>query len=246
MQYFEPQAYTAVADHQGGHRCNFFKNNFGPALNSLLNPVGYFAVGSGPRNGRHHHSFGLLCLLGVVLAWIDIRHGIIPDWLNLTIAGLGLSKAVIIGGLPAGLEAACEGAAIGAIFWLLRRLYFAFREVQGLGLGDVKFLAAAGIWSRRRGPSHASVGCHADRAGLCRHHAIGGTVIDQSDIDVIRTVSRDRPLVRVRFPTTLVLLPGDQLTDLPISSRPGRPRLASYGVPWLSGDGRGGGGSLHW
>lgn len=92
-------------------------------------------------------SFGLLCLLSAVLAWIDIRHGIIPDWLNLTIAGLGLSKAVIIGGAPAGLEAACEGAVIGAIFWLLRRLYFAFREVQGLGLGDVKFLAAAGIWS---------------------------------------------------------------------------------------------------
>ena len=92
-------------------------------------------------------SFALLCLLSAVLAWIDIRHGIIPDWLNLTIAGLGLSKAVIIGGAPAGLEAACEGAAIGATFWLLRRLYFAFREIQGLGLGDVKFLAAAGIWS---------------------------------------------------------------------------------------------------
>jgi leader peptidase (prepilin peptidase)/N-methyltransferase len=92
-------------------------------------------------------SFALLCLLSVVLAWIDIRHGIIPDWLNLTIAGLGLSKAVIIGGAPAGLEAACEGAVIGATFWLLRRLYFALREVQGLGLGDVKFLAAAGIWS---------------------------------------------------------------------------------------------------
>jgi leader peptidase (prepilin peptidase)/N-methyltransferase len=46
----------------------------------------------------------------------------------------------------AGLEAACEGAAIGATFWLLRRLYFAFRKIQGLGLGDVKFLAAAGIW----------------------------------------------------------------------------------------------------
>ncbi len=91
-------------------------------------------------------SFGLLCLLSVILAWIDIRHGIIPDWLNLTLAGLGLSKTMLIGGPLAGWEAACEGAAIGAIFWLLRRLYFAFREVQGLGLGDVKFLAAAGIW----------------------------------------------------------------------------------------------------
>jgi len=91
-------------------------------------------------------SFGLLCLLSAVLAWIDIRDGIIPDWLNLTIAGVGLLRAVIVDGPLAGSEAWCEGAAIGAIFWLLRRLYFAFRKIQGLGLGDVKFLAAAGIW----------------------------------------------------------------------------------------------------
>jgi leader peptidase (prepilin peptidase)/N-methyltransferase len=90
--------------------------------------------------------FALLCLLSGVLAWIDIRHGIIPDWLNATIAGLGLSKAVIAGGVLAGLDAACEGAAIGVVFWLLRRLYFAFRKIQGLGLGDVKFLTAAGLW----------------------------------------------------------------------------------------------------
>jgi len=90
--------------------------------------------------------FALLCLLSGVLAWIDIRHGIIPDWLNATIAGLGLSKAVVAGGVLAGLDAACEGAAIGVVFWLLRRLYFAFRKIQGLGLGDVKFLAAAGLW----------------------------------------------------------------------------------------------------
>ncbi len=91
-------------------------------------------------------SFGLLCLLGILLAWIDISHGIIPDWLNLAIAGLGLSKILIVDGPLVGLEAACEGAAIGATFWFLRRLYFAYRKTQGLGLGDVKFLTAAGIW----------------------------------------------------------------------------------------------------
>src|SRR5262245_1437600 len=90
--------------------------------------------------------FVLLCLLGGVLAWIDLDRGIIPDWLNLAIGGLGLSKALLVGDAAAGLEAACEGAAIGIVFWLLRRLYFALRKFQGLGLGDVKFLAAAGIW----------------------------------------------------------------------------------------------------
>jgi leader peptidase (prepilin peptidase)/N-methyltransferase len=90
--------------------------------------------------------FAPLCLFGGVLALIDIRHGIIPDWLNLSIAGLGLAKVVIAGGSVAGIEAACEGIAVGLIFWLLRRLYFGLRKIQGLGLGDVKFLAAAGIW----------------------------------------------------------------------------------------------------
>ena len=50
--------------------------------------------------------FGLLSLLNIIVAWIDIRQGIIPDWLNLTIAGLGLSTALVIGGPWAGLEAA--------------------------------------------------------------------------------------------------------------------------------------------
>jgi leader peptidase (prepilin peptidase) / N-methyltransferase len=90
--------------------------------------------------------FAVLSLLGMVLAWIDIRDGIIPDWLNLTIAALGLAKATIADGLLAGIEAAAAGVASGLIFWLLRRLYFGLRKLQGLGLGDVKFLAAAGIW----------------------------------------------------------------------------------------------------
>jgi leader peptidase (prepilin peptidase) / N-methyltransferase len=124
---------------------NFFKSDFGGCFYPAK-PIGQFFPLNQAPGMVVVVSFGLLCLLSVVLAWIDIRRGIIPDWLNLTIAGLGLLKVVFIGGPLAGLEAACEGAAIGAIFWLLRRLYFAFREIQGLGLGDVKFLAAAGIW----------------------------------------------------------------------------------------------------
>jgi leader peptidase (prepilin peptidase)/N-methyltransferase len=91
-------------------------------------------------------SFALLCALCVLLAWIDIRDGIIPDWLNLAIAALGLAKIAITGDVLAAVGAAGEGLAIGALFWLLRRAYFAYRGIQGLGLGDVKFLSAAGIW----------------------------------------------------------------------------------------------------
>ncbi len=46
----------------------------------------------------------------------------------------------------AGIEAVGEAVAVGLIFWLLRRLYFILRKIQGLGLGDVKLLAAATPW----------------------------------------------------------------------------------------------------
>ena len=92
-------------------------------------------------------SFALLCLLCAAITWIDIRDGIIPDWLNLAVAGLGLVKIVATNDLSAAIEALGEGIAIGAVFWLLRRLYFSYRGIQGLGLGDVKFLGAAGIWA---------------------------------------------------------------------------------------------------
>ena len=91
-------------------------------------------------------SFALLCLLCAAITWIDIRDGIIPDWLNLAVAGLGLVKIVATNDLSAVIEATVEGIAIAGVFWLLRRLYFAYRGIQGLGLGDVKFLGAAGIW----------------------------------------------------------------------------------------------------
>ncbi|MFZ0813228.1 MAG: A24 family peptidase [Bradyrhizobium sp.] len=91
-------------------------------------------------------SLALLCALCAILAWIDIRDGIIPDWLNLAIAALGLVKIAVASDSSAAIEAVGEGVVIGGAFWLLRRLYFSFRGVQGLGLGDVKFLGAAGIW----------------------------------------------------------------------------------------------------
>lgn len=83
--------------------------------------------------------FALSCALCAVLAWIDIRDGIIPDWLNLTIAALGLIRIVMSADLAAALGALGEGVIIGGVFWLLRRLYFSYRGIQGLGLGDVKF-----------------------------------------------------------------------------------------------------------
>jgi len=91
-------------------------------------------------------SLALVYLAGAWLAWIDLRRGIIPDWLNLAIAVIGLAKTVLLNGWASGLSAGSEGIVIGAIVWLLRRLYFMLRKFQGLGLGDVKLLATSGIW----------------------------------------------------------------------------------------------------
>jgi leader peptidase (prepilin peptidase)/N-methyltransferase len=88
----------------------------------------------------------LLALASALLAWIDLRRGIIPNWVNLAIAVIGLARVVILDGWAAALMAGCEGLVVGAIAFLLRRLYFMFRKFQGLGLGDVKLLAASGIW----------------------------------------------------------------------------------------------------
>jgi leader peptidase (prepilin peptidase) / N-methyltransferase len=90
--------------------------------------------------------FATLSLLCGALALIDFRRGIIPDALNLAVGGLGLAKSVLDSGVTAGLETIAETIAVAAIFWLFRYLYFALRKVQGLGLGDVKFLAAATPW----------------------------------------------------------------------------------------------------
>jgi leader peptidase (prepilin peptidase)/N-methyltransferase len=88
----------------------------------------------------------LLALASLTLAWIDLRRGIIPDWLNLAIAAAGLARAWLLAGWDASLAAALEGVVIGAIVLALRWLYFRFRGRHGLGLGDVKLLAASATW----------------------------------------------------------------------------------------------------
>lgn len=113
-----------------------------------------------------------LCLLCSGLAVIDLRRGIIPDWLNLSVAGLGLAKAVVTGGAIGGVGAITDVITVGMIFWLFRRLYFALRKIQGLGLGDVKFLAASASWVGIAGiPVLLSI------AALAALMAIGGVLL---------------------------------------------------------------------
>ena len=88
------------------------------------------------------------CFFGwllTVLVVTDLQHQFLPDSLTATLLASGLLKALF---LPApGFAEALSGAAIGAgSFLLLRFLYFRYRGIEGLGLGDVKLMAGLGAW----------------------------------------------------------------------------------------------------
>lgn len=99
------------------------------------------------------------CVL-VALAAIDLEWQILPDKLNLALAGCFLLGLIDVAGLwpldgrPADWDMAFDilpralgGAFIYAFFpWVLGRMVQKWKGREALGLGDVKFLAAAGLW----------------------------------------------------------------------------------------------------
>ena len=148
-----------------------------------------------------------LLLASILLAWIDLRCGIIPDWLNLGVAAIGLARAAFLGGWEATLDAGCEGIAVGAIVWLLRRLYFSVRKLQGLGLGDVKLLAASGIWIGLTGvPIQLLVGSLAALVAAGGLHLSGWTMTRQTSLPF-------GPFLALGLLATLTLQQGGLLPD---------------------------------
>src|SRR5689334_6695252 len=89
-----------------------------------------------------------LYLFGVLAAVcaIDARYGIIPDSLVIALAAGGLIQVVMTDQNQLA-ERAVEAGLFFAAGWLFRAAYLRLRGYHGLGLGDVKFGAAAVIWT---------------------------------------------------------------------------------------------------
>jgi prepilin signal peptidase PulO-like enzyme (type II secretory pathway) len=91
-------------------------------------------------------AFGCV-LLAIVLtmALIDYREMRLPNSLNAMLAVGGLGQAAFVG--RPDLTDALLGAALGfAVLSMISVLFSYVRGVDGLGLGDQKFVAAAGLW----------------------------------------------------------------------------------------------------
>jgi len=86
-----------------------------------------------------------LCLSALLV--IDFRSDRLPDPLTLLLGLLGLGFHCIHNFDLLPLTALLAGALLGALLlYVLRAVYLRRRGVEALGLGDVKFVAASGLW----------------------------------------------------------------------------------------------------
>lgn len=86
----------------------------------------------------------LVTVLAAISA-IDARFGIIPDSLVVTLAAGGLAEYVLAHG-PRPFAGILEAAAVFLAAAAFRAAFRMLRGYDGLGFGDVKFVAAASLW----------------------------------------------------------------------------------------------------
>lgn len=92
-------------------------------------------------------ALGVLLLILVPIAIIDLRERRIPNSLNLALAATGvLAQSLTATSFRQVLGALIAPVAIAAVFLAVIALMKMLRRPGTLGLGDVKFLAAASLW----------------------------------------------------------------------------------------------------
>lgn len=87
------------------------------------------------------------CVL-LILALVDYQTKLLPDILTIPMIWLGLVLQLFPVTTSIGLEMAVVGAVVGYVpLWVLAHVYRCVRRRDGLGMGDLKLLAAMGAWS---------------------------------------------------------------------------------------------------
>jgi leader peptidase (prepilin peptidase)/N-methyltransferase len=107
---------------------------------------GQVSVGLENLLGVSKFAFGCLLLATVLtMAVIDCRKMILPNRLNAILAAGGVGQTVFVG--RPDLSDALFGALFGfVVLSMIAALFRYVRGIDGLGLGDQKFAAAAGLW----------------------------------------------------------------------------------------------------
>jgi leader peptidase (prepilin peptidase)/N-methyltransferase len=89
----------------------------------------------------------VLAAILIALSVIDLRTGYLPDPLQIALALAGLGIAFIGSPINLSWQLAAAGAVVnGAIFWALRWAVSRFKGREAMGFGDVKLVAAGGLW----------------------------------------------------------------------------------------------------
>ncbi len=112
-------------------------------LFELANGLLYFYAAWQDTSGSLLHLGVNLIFLSVllVLAGIDWDTFRLPDIFTLPLLGIGLLAGFLLSGVPSGWERFGAALGVGGFFWLIALVY-----PKGMGLGDVKLIAALGAF----------------------------------------------------------------------------------------------------
>ncbi len=121
------------------------------ALNLFCAGFSLLAVSAAIQHSQTGIQTSLWAIWGVglvVLAFVDSRTKLLPDVLTLPLLWLGMIIQLFPEIRTVGLELSVIGAVMGYVpLWLFAHLYKLIRHRDGLGMGDLKLLAAMGAWS---------------------------------------------------------------------------------------------------
>lgn len=113
-----------------------------PGVEILTGGLFYYTLwlNQGVQEARVFWHLIFIALL-IALSFIDLDTMRLPDVLVFPLLALGLLGASFLPGTPGSLGSLLSAVGAGGVFWLIAKVY-----PQGMGFGDVKFVAALGAF----------------------------------------------------------------------------------------------------